>query len=127
MANRKQKGKVFTVAVAVIALALGFLLVAALMRGHGSGGADPRGTADPERAAAQTQQPARDAAPAARAAPGAASNKSPFSQVFGDSNIPEQPTQGGSGDWLMTFATVTVRLTLAALLSAMLAFRPRRL
>ena len=27
----------------------------------------------------------------------------------------------------MTFASVTVRLTLAALLSAMLAFRPRRL
>jgi len=35
--------------------------------------------------------------------------------------------QGEVGDWLMTFATVTVRLTLAALLSAMLAFRPRRL
>src|SRR3712207_7836405 len=38
-----------------------------------------------------------------------------------------QPTGGSGGDWLMTFATVTVRLTLAALLSAMLAFRPRRL
>src|SRR3712207_3976183 len=37
-----------------------------------------------------------------------------------------QPTGGSGGDWLMTFATVTVRLTLAALLSAMLAFRPRR-
>ncbi|HEX8338546.1 MAG TPA: DUF4956 domain-containing protein [Pyrinomonadaceae bacterium] len=114
--------------VAAIALALGFLLVAALMRGYGSGDADPGGAADPARAGAQTQQPAREAPPAAaRATPGAASDESPLSTIFGDSNIPEQPTRGTSGDWLMTFATVTVRLTLAALLSAMLAFRPRRL
>src|SRR5919107_596853 len=95
MANSKQKGKAFTVAVAVIALALGFLLVAALMRGYGSsGGAKPGGAAGPRGGAA---------------AP------------------PPQPRHGEAGDWLMTFATVTVRLTLAALLSAMLAFRPRRL
>jgi uncharacterized membrane protein YhiD involved in acid resistance len=127
MAKSKLKGSGFTVAVAVIALALGFLLVAALMRGYRSGDANPGGAADPSRAEAQTQQPAREASPAARATPGAASKESPFSQIFGESNIPEQPTQGNSGDWLMTFATVTVRLTLAALLSAMLAFRPRRL
>ena len=47
--------------------------------------------------------------------------------MFGNSNTPPQPRQGEAGDWLMTFATVTVRLSLAALLSAMLAFRPRRL
>lgn len=127
MANSKLKGKGFTVAVAVIALALGFLLVAALMRGYGSGGTNPGGAADPARAEAQTQQPAREPTPAGRATPGAASQESPFTEIFGASNIPEQPAQGASGDWLMTFASVTVRLTLAALLSAMLAFRPRRL
>jgi uncharacterized membrane protein YhiD involved in acid resistance len=125
--NSKQKGKAFTVAVAVIALALGFLLVAALMRGLGSGGANPAGgAADPARAEAQAPQPAREPTPAARATPGAAANESPFSQVFGGSTTLPQPEPGERGDWLMTFATVTVRLTLAALLSAMLAFRPRR-
>jgi hypothetical protein len=127
MAKSKQKGKAFTVAVAVIALSLGFLLVAALMRGYGSGNANPGGAADPARAEAQTQQPARDATPAARETPGSMANETPFSKVLGDNRTPQQPRQGEAGDWLMTFATVTVRLTLAALLSAMLAFRPRRL
>jgi uncharacterized membrane protein YhiD involved in acid resistance len=40
--------------------------------------------------------------------------------------MPAQPAPGARGDWLTLFATVTVRLTLAALLSALLAFRPRR-
>lgn len=135
MANSKQKGKAFTVAVAVIALALGFLLVAALMRGYGSlGGANPGGAADPARAASQEQEaasttePAARPTPAARSTPGSAANETPFSQVLGGSSSLPQPTAGEKGgDWLMTFATVTVRLTLAALLSAMLAFRPRRL
>lgn len=126
--NSKQKGKAFTVAVAVIALALGFLLVAALMRGYGSGGSNPAASSDPARDTAQAQQqPAREPTPAARATPGAAADESPFSQVFGGGGTLPQPTPSESGDWLMTFATVTVRLTLAALLSAMLAFRPRRL
>jgi uncharacterized membrane protein YhiD involved in acid resistance len=125
MANSKQKGKAFTVAVAVIALALGFLLVAALMRGYGSwGGASPGGPADPARAAAQGQDDAGGTEPAARPTPAPARDTTPFSSALGDSRTPPQPRQG---DWLMTFATVTVRLTLAALLSAMLAFRPRRL
>jgi uncharacterized membrane protein YhiD involved in acid resistance len=128
MANSKLKGNSFTVAVAAIALALGFLLVAALMRGYGSwGGANPGGAADPTHAEPQAQQPAREATPAVRATPGSASNESPFTQVLGDNRTPPQPRPGDAGDWLMTFATVTVRLTLAALLSAMLAFRPRRL
>lgn len=115
------------VAVAVIALSMGFLLVAALMRGYGSGNANPGGAADPIRTEAQTQQPAHEATPAARATPGSATNETPFSKVLGDNRTPQQPGQSEAGDWLMTFATVTVRLTLAALLSAMLAFRPRRL
>ena len=126
MANSKQRGKVFTVAVAVIALALGFLLVAALMRGYGSGGANPGGAADPARAEAQAEQPAREASPAARPAPAGQSKESPLSEVFGEGKTP-QPRHDVPRDWLMTFATVTVRLTLAALLSAMLAFRPRRM
>ncbi|HEX8503074.1 MAG TPA: DUF4956 domain-containing protein [Pyrinomonadaceae bacterium] len=146
MTNGKTRGKGFTVAVAVGALAVGFLLVAALMRGYGSGspGAGVGGAADPARAGAEEQagregqqqaaqqaaQPGRTAEPTPRATRTPDDDGSRFSQVFGGGPEPSQPTQpapGQKGDWLMTFATVTVRLTLAALLSAMLAFRPRRL
>jgi uncharacterized membrane protein YhiD involved in acid resistance len=128
MAKSKQKGKAFTVAVAVIALALGFLLVAALMRGYGSwGGASPGGAADPAHATSPAQEPAGGTDQAARPTPAPTRDASPLSNVLGDNRTPPQPRQGEAGDWLMTFATVTVRLTLAALLSAMLAFRPRRL
>jgi uncharacterized membrane protein YhiD involved in acid resistance len=126
--NSKRKSQLFTVAVAAIALAMGFLLVAALMRGIGSsGGATAGGAADPRAASsAQTAPPA--AGQAAGRTPAAPQDASPFSEVFGGSgSIPPQPTSGEAGDWLTVFATVTVRLTLAALLSAMLAFRPRRL
>ncbi|MFL6335985.1 MAG: DUF4956 domain-containing protein [Pyrinomonadaceae bacterium] len=140
MVNSKLKGKGFTVAVAVIALALGFLLVAALMRGFGSAGnANQGGPADPTRSEAQTQQTARVApqgqeAPrgsepaAAQPTPAPARDSSVLTRILGDSRTPQQPTrESEASDWLMTFATVTVRLTLAALLAAMLAFRPRRL
>lgn len=126
----KQKGKVFTVVVAVIALALGFLLVAALMRGFGSGGTNfAGGAADPARAGSQGQGAAVGGEPAARPSPGSTQQQSPITEILGEKGTtPPQPLPGGeSTDWLMTFATVTVRLTLAALLSAMLAFRPRRL
>ena len=127
MVNGKLKGKAFTVVVAAVALALGFLLVAALMRGYGSsGGANPGGAADPARAASQAQGAQGGTEPAARPTPGAAREQSPITEIFGISDTPPQPTGVETGDWLMTFATVTVRLTLAALLSAMLAFRPRR-
>jgi uncharacterized membrane protein YhiD involved in acid resistance len=126
--NSKQKSQAFTVGVAAVALALGFLVVAALMRGIGSsGGATPGGAADP-RASSQAQGAVSGPGPAARPTPAAAQDASPFSEIFGGSGtIPPQPTNGEAGDWLTVFATVTVRLTLAALLSAMLAFRPRRL
>ena len=124
--NSKRKTQAITVGIAAVALALGFLLVAALMRGIGSsGGATPGGAADP-RASSQAQPAPGATEPAARPTPAAAQDASPFSEIFGGSNIPPQPTSGKTGDWLTTFATVTVRLTLAALLSAMLAFRPRR-
>lgn len=130
MANSKLKGRGFTVAVAVVALALGFLLVAALMRGYGSGGANVGGAADPARSEAQTQQPERSASKGQEAgsqpSPASERDSSPLTKVLGDSRTPP-PAQGDAKDWLMTFATVTVRLSLAALLAAMLAFRPRRL
>jgi uncharacterized membrane protein YhiD involved in acid resistance len=168
MANSRARSKVFTVAVAAGALAVGFLLVVALMRGYGSGsrGAGVGGAADPARAGAQAEaarqrgleagraavaaeadpaapsaepsarptaadpsaRPTAAAEPGQRAASGAdGEDLSPLGQIFSNGQTPPQPAQGATGDWLMTFATVTVRLTLAALLSAMLAFRPRRL
>src|SRR5215210_2649591 len=105
MANSKQKGKAFTVAVAVIALALGFLLVAALMRGYGSlGGANPGGAADPARSASQGQEAASATEPAARPTPAPTRDASPLSNILGDSRTPPQPRQGEASDWLMTFA-----------------------
>lgn len=127
--NSKQKGKAFTAVVAVIALALGFLLVAALMRDWGSGGMNPAGgAADPARTASQGTAGGGEPAPP-RPTPDSAQEQSPITEIFGaKGTTPPQTLPGGeSTDWLMTFAIVTVRLTLAALLSAMLAFRPRRL
>ena len=136
------------VAVAAGALVVGFLLVVALMRGYGSGspGAGVGGAADPARAGAQAEAARQKGLEAGRAAAGeptaqptaaeptprptasaTADNASPLAKIFSNGETPTQPAQGATGDWLMTFATVTVRLTLAALLSAMLAFRPRRL
>jgi len=139
MKNSKPRGKWFMIAVATAALTVGFLLVAALMRGYdsGKGRVSPGGAADPERAARQEPQPRREPPPAqapAQNAPQAQAqgnntsggDASPLSQILGDSQTPPQPELGNAGDWVMTFATVTVRLTLAALLSAVLAFRPRR-
>jgi uncharacterized membrane protein YhiD involved in acid resistance len=157
MKKAKQRGKGFTVVVAVGALAVGFLLVAALMRGYGSDSpsAVVGGPADPARAGAQEQaareqrareqgqqagraaasaagesavEPTPPASPTPRAsATPAGGDLGPFSQIFAEGGTPPPPASGDAGDWLMTFATVTVRLTLAALLTAMLAFRPRRL
>lgn len=133
MTSGKQRGKGFTIAVALAALALGFVLVAALMRSYNSGrdGVVAGGAADPARAAQQSEPPVRQAEPAQRTTQGGGGtgngNVSPFEQIFGEGQPPAQPALGETGDWLMTFAIVTVRLALAALLSAVLAFRPRRL
>src|SRR4051812_43042637 len=106
MVNSKLKGKGFTVAVAVIALALGFLLVAALMRGFGSAGnANQGGPADPIRSEAQTQQTARVApqgqeaqrgsepAAAAQPTPAPTRDSSVLTRILGDSRTPQQPTR----------------------------------
>ncbi|HEX8720730.1 MAG TPA: DUF4956 domain-containing protein [Pyrinomonadaceae bacterium] len=127
MAKGKIKGKGLTFAVAVGALTVGFLLVAALMRGYGTGPHEAvvGGGADPARAAQTAQAPAREAEAGREQA---RRDDSPFSQALGGS--PAQQREPGAqaehNDWLMTFASVMVRLALAALLAAALAFRPRR-
>jgi hypothetical protein len=126
------------IVVVVVAALVGFSLVALLLnspRGGGdrapaAGGAQPRPTpaaspqADdalsiliPGASETQAQRPA--------ATPQAGARQESFlSQVF----ELDQPAAGpdGARDWLTIFARVTVRLTLAALLTALLAFRPRR-
>lgn len=132
MRNSKVRGKGYTVAVAVVALTVGFLLVAALMRGFNSGTHEPvaGGAADPARPAAPPQATqagrAPDSAAAETQAATARRDESTLSQIFGNGTPQQQPAQGERRDWLMTFATAAVRLALAALLAAALAFRPRR-
>ena len=127
MAKGRPRGKGFIVVVAVAALAAGFLLVAALMRGYGgdSPGVRVGGPADPSQASQQSQQAGRGAEGAQGGTQ--ARETSPLEQIFGADQTPSQPGPLETGDWLITLATATVRLTLAALLSAVLAFRPRRL
>ena len=134
-------GRRVTPVVAVLAAAaVGFLIVVAFMRGARDGAEHAR-DASSQTQSAQSNDQTRDADAAAnvntqtqtndnRAAPatqGRANGKGADSllshlvggeQSQGQSNMPR--------DWLTTFAAVTIRLTLAALLAAMLAFRPRR-
>jgi uncharacterized membrane protein YhiD involved in acid resistance len=130
----------FIVVAAVLAAAVGFLIVVALMRGAGGSPVEVRNAApSPSReqqqqtdarapdtatnAAAQKQADDRAEASTKKQA-GSAGEDSFLSQIFGGEQTPA-PTSAPR-DWLTTFAAVTIRLTLAALLAAMLAFRPRR-
>ena len=138
MADRKASGRGRSVLlVAAIAAAVGFGMVALVMWSR------QRGADAPQRAAVSEQAPSADvaaptgaegsaqatASPRAAASPRtAADENSTFFSIFGideteaaAGGMPQQPR-----DWVTTFAGVTVRLTLAALLAALLAFRPRR-
>lgn len=152
MSKKGLRGKGYTVLVAVAALVGGFLLVAALMRGYGTDAPAANTPANPAASTAgnaaagdaaadgrqaapsaqpgQQQQQARGTAETARQAPGASAQggDSALAQMFGGDLAEPSPRRepGREADLLSTFATVTVRLTLAALLSALLAFRPRR-
>lgn len=129
-----------TVLVAVISLLAGFAVVALIMRGQrpaapaagdvavtqtpasgdGAAGQSGREPIAPERPGptAATQRPT----PAARSAEDDA-----FFSMFGiGEEGPPESTPVRPRDWVTTFANVTIKLTLAALLSALLAFRPRR-
>ena len=126
MGQGRQRGKGFIVAVVVAALVAGFLVVAALMRGIGSGPLDE--DTNGAVAARQGQQagPLASAGATATPAPAARGDDSSLSWLFDDETTARQPAQGEPRELLMTFASVTVRLTLAALLSALLAFPPPR-
>lgn len=131
-----------TAVVAVVAAAVvGFLIVVAFMRGARDGAEHARGDATPQVAqsndraqdartadapanvAAQGQTDNRAAAPAQSQA-GGGSADSLLSHLVGGEQTPAQSST--PRDWLTTLVAVTIRLTLAALLAAMLAFRPRR-
>ena len=123
--------------VAAIAAALGFGLVALAMwqrqrqeppaaQRASEAGTAPAAAAGDAAAPAETRA-APTPAPRAAASP-AADDNSTFFSIFGitedqpaDTGVPQRPQ-----DWVSTFASVTVKLTLAALLAALLAFRPRR-
>ncbi|HKG13390.1 MAG TPA: DUF4956 domain-containing protein [Pyrinomonadaceae bacterium] len=137
-------GKRFTLVAASLAAVVGFLIVVAVMRGARDGadnGArdaapqpqaaqsdeqrqDARSPAAPANAAAQGQTDNRAAAPAQRR-PAVGGDDSLLSHLFGGEQTPPAQTDAPR-DWFTTLTAVTIRLTLAALLSAMLAFRPRR-
>ncbi|HVF68124.1 MAG TPA: DUF4956 domain-containing protein, partial [Pyrinomonadaceae bacterium] len=135
--------KRFTTVVAILAAAaVGFLIVVAFMRGARDGSEHSRDTATQSQTAqsndqrrderapdgnananTQTQTSDRAAAPAQRRANGEGDD-SLISHLIGGEQSPTQSNM--PRDWLTTLAAVTIRLTLAALLAAMLAFRPRR-
>ena len=133
--------KRFTGVVAVLAAAaVGFLIVVAFMRGTRDGAEHARDAAaqsndqrqdarTPDASAnanANTQTQANDnrAAAPAQSRAGVEDDGSLLSHLIGGEQSPAQSNM--PRDWLTTFAAVTIRLTLAALLAAMLAFRPRR-
>lgn len=124
------------------AAAVGFLIVVAFMRGSRDG-AEHAPDSAPQTQAAQSNEQRQDA----RASDAAANANANTQTQTNDKAAPSpQKRAGGEGsllshliggeetpapsnvprDWLTTFAAVTIRLTLAALLAAMLAFRPRR-
>lgn len=83
--------------------------------------------------AAVTSDAGVGAGSATKPSPGSAPNTSPqtpkdgrtlFGELFGQDNPDVHPAT--SGGWQSTAATVTLRFSLAALLAAILAFRPRR-
>ncbi|HWW77147.1 MAG TPA: DUF4956 domain-containing protein [Pyrinomonadaceae bacterium] len=156
MTNGRQRGRGFAAAVVAVALVAGFLVVAALMRGYGSGphdtntnaanssnsaaiaaaaeqgreagrasvagGAEQQAQQSPRASEADARPtPTSDARPTPSPAP--TRDESSLSKILGEGTTPQS---GERRDWLTTAASAAVRLTLAALLAALLAFRPRR-
>jgi uncharacterized membrane protein YhiD involved in acid resistance len=143
-AGRRQKAKSrqIYVAVGITAALLGFAAVVLLLnslrggerRQRAAGTTQARATPTPDAGAVEIFPgvPLESASPTPRPATSAQTGATPreqsfFAQIF---ELEEDPHVAGETrdplDWLTTFARVTVRLTLAALLSALLAFRPRR-
>jgi uncharacterized membrane protein YhiD involved in acid resistance len=131
--------KRFVLVAAVLAAAVGFLIVVGLMRGAGGGAPEvrdtpaPAQTRDQQGAGANVNEAGPPPAARAQADGGAGATRqrradvnedSLLSHIFGGEQTPAQPE--APRDWLTTLAAVTIRLTLAALLAALLAFRSRR-
>jgi uncharacterized membrane protein YhiD involved in acid resistance len=110
--------------VSLLAALLGFALVTYLL-------ADKK-TADPVTQIQKTAQTAPQTEPGAnantqpQATPTPASSKegSSIPEIFGMSD--ETPSQRRTEKWMVVLPRIIVRLTLAALLAALLAFRPRK-
>jgi len=130
----------FTVVAAILAATVGFILVVLFMRDAGEASNSTTTQTQASQTVEQRQQDANtnnattnaDAKrqtddktePPAQKKSNGERGDSLLSHLFGGEESPAQPA--APRDWLTTFAAVTIRLTLAALLSAMLAFRPRR-
>jgi len=134
------------IVVGVIAAALGFAAVVLVLNSRRGGDDEPRRAAETSQAR-PSPSPSSDNSGAVEIFPGVPlETKSPtprpgassqptatpreqsfLAQIF---ELEERQPAAGEAreplDWLTTFARVTVRLTLAALLAALLAFRPRR-
>jgi len=143
--SNKWKGLVIAAAAAVVGFGLMALMLREWRRTPAQSDARPAAVAESQATAAQ--QPAASAAQDGRPAtgPGAAwgdragaapttaraaesgGGGTALESIFGAAPDPGAPAVPGQRvDLLQTLAIVTMRLTLAALLSAMLAFRPRR-
>lgn len=143
--SNKWKGLVIAAAAAIV----GFGLMALLLREWRRAPAQSDARTAAEAQAPAAQQPAttaqsappsgpgaawgdrREAAPSARAAASPAGNTAAggmgLEALFGAAPDPATPSAPGEPvDLLRTLGIVSMRLTLAALLAAMLAFRPRR-
>lgn len=134
----------FTVVAAILAATVGFILVVAFMRGSQSSTGDSASSTATQTQASQAseqrqsdvrspdtntnadakRQPDDKTEPSAQKKSNGARDDSLLSRLIGGEDAPTQPS--APRDWLTTLAAVTIRLTLAALLAAMLAFRPRR-
>jgi hypothetical protein len=135
MADRKVGGpRRSTILAAVVAALVGFAVVALVLRSRqpaapagGEAAATPAGADEPAaRPAASAEQPARAAATPAPRSPTAEEDNTVFSMFGITEPEPATPVPERPRDWVTTFASVTIKLTLAALLAALLAFRPRR-
>ncbi|HEV2863812.1 MAG TPA: DUF4956 domain-containing protein [Pyrinomonadaceae bacterium] len=135
MAEVKRSNSWKGIAIAVGAAVIGFGLMALLLRGSWSQTApqqqQPAQGALPVASQTQAQAGAPQASPAAAAAaqgPGGAwvkQDRSELEKIIDSKQFPAA-SAGHPTELLDTLASVIIRLTLAALLAAMLAFRPRR-
>ncbi|HLM56063.1 MAG TPA: DUF4956 domain-containing protein [Pyrinomonadaceae bacterium] len=134
MAEVKRSNSWRGIAIAVGAAVIGFALMALLLRGGWNQATQPQPAQAPPPGASQAPAPAAapQQSPATAAAvpegPGGAwvrQDRSEFEKLIDSKQFPTE-SAGQPRDLLDTLASVTIRLTLAALLSAMLAFRPRR-